>query len=68
LIAVAGEMFTRFADAGFGYYFIMLGMPAFCIAWLWLMLYATFRTIPTSWPIGALVAAALITAGYAHIG
>jgi hypothetical protein len=36
--AMFGEMFTRFANAGPGYYFIMVGMPAFCIAWLTLLI------------------------------
>lgn len=68
LIAVVGEMFTKFGDAGFGYYFIMLGMPAFCIAWLSLVLYSMFRTIPSSWAMAALISAALIIVGYTNIG
>ena len=66
--AVAGEMFTKFADAGFGYYFIMLGMPAFCIAWLYLMVYASFRPVPSSGLWAMLVSALLILIGYANIG
>ena len=68
VIAFVGEMFTKFADAGFGYYVIMLGMPAFCIAWLFLLVYASFRPVPRSWPVGALIAALLIVIGYANIG
>ena len=66
--AMFGEMFTRFADAGPGYYFIMLGMPAFCIAWLTLLIYASFRPVPTRWPLAALLAALVIIAGYKTIG
>jgi hypothetical protein len=66
--AMFGEMFTRFANAGPGYYFIMLGMPAFCIAWLYLLIYASFRPVPTRWPVAALLAALVIIAGYATIG
>jgi uncharacterized membrane protein YphA (DoxX/SURF4 family) len=68
VIAFVEEMFTKFANAGFGYYFIMLGMPAFCILWLFLLVYASFRPVPTSWPVAALVAAFLIIIGYANIG
>ena len=66
--AMFGEMFTRFANAGPGYYFIMLGMPAFCVAWLTLLIYASFRRVPTSWPVAALLASLVIIAGYKTIG
>ena len=67
LVAVAEEMFTLFVNAGFGYFFIMLGMPAFLLAWLCFVIYASFRTVPTSWLFGVLIAAALIIFGYANI-
>ena len=46
----------------------MLGMPAFCIAWLALLIYASFRPVPARWPIAAPLAALIIIAGYATIG
>jgi hypothetical protein len=66
--AVAGEMFTEFADARFGYWFIMLGMPAFCFAWFYLVIFASFRPVPSSWPLAALIAAILMLVAYANIG
>ena len=39
-------------DAGFGYYFIMLGMPAFCIGLAIHADYASFRPVTTSWRLG----------------
>jgi hypothetical protein len=68
LIAMIGEMFTKFANAGFGYYFILLGMPAFCVAWFSLLVYASFRPVPPSWCVSALIAAMFVVVGYANIG
>ena len=68
VIAMTGEMFTSFADVGPGYYLIMLGMPAFCAGWLYLLIYATLRPVPASWPTAALAAAGAIVIAYWSIG
>lgn len=67
LTAFLGEMFTLFSNAGFGYVYIMLGMPAFLVAWLGLVINASVQSVPSSWLFGALGAAALIVSGYANI-
>jgi len=65
--AFGDEMFTLFSNAGFGYVYIMLGMPAFLVAWLGLIVFACLRGMPTSWLFGALAAAAAIIWGYTNI-
>jgi hypothetical protein len=67
IAAFLGEMFTLFTNAGFGYVYITLGMPAFLAAWLGLVIYASIRPIPTSWLFGAMGAAAIIIFGCANI-
>ena len=68
VIAMVGEMFTKFANAGLGYYFIMLALPAFCVAWLCLLIFATYRALPTSWLVTALSTAAVFAGVYGNIG
>ena len=66
-VAFLSEMYTLYANAGLGYYFIMLGMPVFAVAWFYLVVYASFRRVPTAWLFGAPAAAAVIALGYASI-
>src|SRR5688500_3431357 len=49
ILAFFGEMFTRFSDAGFGYIYITLGMPAYLVTWLALNICASVRSVPTKW-------------------
>ena len=65
--AVFTEINTLFSNAGFGYVYIMLGMPAFFLTWLSLLVYASIRSVRSEWLFGALIAAALIGFGYANI-
>jgi hypothetical protein len=62
--AVLGEGDTGFHDATFGFYFITWGMPAFLIAWLFLL---AWKVRPV-WLFGAIAVATLIFLAYANIG
>jgi hypothetical protein len=65
--AFGDEMFTLFSNAGFGYVYIMLGMPTFLAAWFGLIFFACLRGVPTAWLFGSLAVAAAITWGYTNI-
>lgn len=68
MFAVFGELDTKFTNATFGFYFILLGMPAFLAAWFCFLIFATFRPVRSEWLVGAVAAALLIVIGYANIG
>ena len=66
--ALLGEGRTLFSNAGFGFVYITLGMPAYLVAWLGLVIYAGIRSVPTSWLARAFAGAVLIVIGCANIG
>ncbi len=67
LTAYLGEMHTLFANAGFGYVYITLGIPAFLLDWLILVIYASLQPVRSRWLFCALGAAGLLALGYANI-
>ncbi|QNP45212.1 hypothetical protein H9L14_11235 [Sphingomonas sediminicola] len=67
LSAFSREIFTLYSNAGLGYVYIVLGMPAFLVAWLGLIINASVRLLPARWLFGALGAGGLIVFGYANI-
>lgn len=65
--AVWGELFTRYAVAGLGYIYIVLGMPAYLFAWLGLMVLSTIRYVPASMMLSASVGGAVVIMGFLGI-
>ncbi|QIK79432.1 hypothetical protein G7077_11475 [Sphingomonas piscis] len=65
--AFLGEMNTLYSDAGLGYIYITVGMPAFFVGWLGLIFYSSVRPARTELLFGALGAAVLISIGYGSI-
>jgi hypothetical protein len=67
LRAMFGEAFTKFSLVTFGYYYIMLGMPAWIVCWFALLIINEISPFPKVLLRATILVTVLAVAGYMNI-